>query len=161
MLPQRLTYYRLQPKGVTHADPAGTLLEMSYAMLKNLVPLVDLRGAYPTLPRMLEWIVGHGHFALLSSPQRYRLLGAFMLGLRFQTYSDFLAAICSDTLGDMLLRTGRRCLALILENPLLHDIDKLQHEISAYIEARDFWHAQSDSWEARARAFQAAKSAAV
>jgi hypothetical protein len=149
VLPQRLTYYRLQPKGVTYADPTGTLLEMSYAMMQNLVPLAEKRGAHPSFVRILDWVCGHDNFAALPNRQRCRLVGAFVLGLRFPSYSQFLSVIGSTESDDILLLVGRRSLAMRLENPLLDEVDKLVQDVALYVEARDYWHKQSDIFERR------------
>lgn len=150
VLPQRLTYYRLQPKGVTYADPTGTLLEMSFAMLQNLAPLAERRGAHPSFVRMVEWISQHTNFPSLSNRQRCRLLGAFTLGLRFDSFVHFLSVLGSEERSDHLLLIGRRCLAMACENPLLDQIDKLTEDIVQYIEARDYWKSEADTWQTRA-----------
>ncbi len=49
MLPERLTFLRNQSRGVTRGDPLGTMLELTYARLRNLVPLLEERAQHPSL----------------------------------------------------------------------------------------------------------------
>jgi glycosyltransferase involved in cell wall biosynthesis len=75
LVPQPLTFYRLHARGVTFADPFGTFLELSYAMLRNLVPLAADHALWPTSSTIVDWIGHQQELATLTPGERYRLLG--------------------------------------------------------------------------------------
>lgn len=72
VVPERLTFCRIRPGGVTHGDPLGTLLELSYAMLRNLVPLCEAGALNPTLERIITWTARHPQLSALRPREAYR-----------------------------------------------------------------------------------------
>jgi hypothetical protein len=147
VLPERLTSLRLQSTGVTLGDPTGTLLEVAYAMLRNLVPFAEERAMLPALQRMVEWVARHEQLSTLRPGEAYRLAGMMMMGLppvvNFAAFRDMLSDPVSDP---ALARCGRRCLAFLLGGMSNGDLtDKLLCDIEAYIEARDYWHHRAEA----------------
>ena len=147
VVPEQLTYYRLHPHGVTHADPRGTLLEMSYAMLRNLVPLIEQRAEYQSLVRMMGWITSHDSFTSLHPIEQYRLLGMAITSRNFASFNEF-SRVLSDNernvVNDMI---GRKFHAIATDRTV---ISKLTTDISDYIAARDYWLQQMRAWEEEA-----------
>jgi GT2 family glycosyltransferase len=148
VVPERLTFYRMQARGVTHGDPLGTMLEMAYAMLRNLVPLAEARALHPSVERILGWVARHPQLAALSPGEAYRLLGMLMTSPPLGDFASFRASL-ADPAGDpALVRIGRRCLLLAREEALPPSYaERLQRDLVAITEARDFWHQQSQAWE--------------
>jgi glycosyltransferase involved in cell wall biosynthesis len=156
VVPERLTYMRLHSSGVTHADPLGSLLEITYAMLRNLIPLAEQRAFHPSIARIITWICQHHELSRLLPVHGYRLLGMLMEPLVQKDFASFKAVIYNLDERPELATIGRRCLSLFSPgtDPYL-EINRLHKDIEAYIEAREYWHAQSDHWE---RAYLAAKA---
>jgi glycosyltransferase involved in cell wall biosynthesis len=157
VLPERLLFYRAHPGGVTHADPRGVFLEMSYSTLRNLVPLIEQKALWPSLCRIMEAWIENGMFAALSPFERYRLLGMLMGRPQFANFASFRAAV--ETSGkheDLLVTSGRRLLALV--NGLR---DKRRPDFAAVSEAPDFWHRTSERWEAAANEAEARAASAI
>lgn len=108
---EQLTYYRLQNRGVTHADPRGTLLELSYAMLCNLLPMIEDRAAYVLSTRMLDWVTGAEAFAGLRPIERYRLVGMLLTSPQLRDFRHFTALLASPNDDPAITTAGRRFLA--------------------------------------------------
>ena len=151
VLPEQLTFYRLQRRGVTHVDPQGTLLELSYAMLRNLLPVIEACAVYPLVARILDWIIGNPAFATLPPMERYVLLGMILTSPELQDYTHFSESIRSPV-GDLSLSLlGRRFLALqaapdggFRVTVLLRDeLERLQSQVAAFVEDRDRWQAHA------------------
>jgi glycosyltransferase involved in cell wall biosynthesis len=147
LVPEALTYYRLHARGVTYGDRRGTFLELSYAMLRNLVPLAEARALWPSFTRMLAWVAEHEELALLTPGERYRLLGSMMMRPDAADYAGFIAALQAEDDGNPVADAGRRCLALMRAHPLRLRLHKLESDNLAFMAARDWWHEQSDRWE--------------
>ena len=150
VLPERLVYYRTHPGGVTHADPLGTFLEMSYAALRNLLPAIEEFALWPSLSRISDEWISHSMFPMLRPVERYRLLGMLVIDVPVADFAAFRGAIGGGSDEDAgLVRAGRRLFALSTRTTNIEQ--KLQADIVAYIEARDFWYETSQNWEAAAR----------
>lgn len=109
-----MLFYRTHPGGVTHADPRGTFLEMSYATLRNLVPLIERLAAWPSLSCIIEAWIGNPEFAALRPLERYRLLGMLLADPPVGDFTAFRRAI-TDGMGQhpdlALVTAGQRLLA--------------------------------------------------
>lgn len=142
LVPQRLTFIRVQSTGVTGGDPIGTLLEVTYAMLRNLVPLAEQHAMLPSIQRIVEFVAGHQQLSALGPREAYRLVGATLMGLPpVADFARFRASL-ADPAGDPALeRCGRRCLALLRGE----SGEKLLRDIEAYIDARDYWQQQAEA----------------
>jgi len=150
LLPERLTYLRVHSRGVTHAGPLGTFLETCHLLLKNVVPTIENRATYRSLGRMLQWITEHEQFALLHPRERYHLLGMFLTSPGVADYTGFRAVLTATDGETELATAGRRCLALLSAGPGQNKLEKLQSDIEKYIEARDYFRQQADSWRRKA-----------
>jgi GT2 family glycosyltransferase len=162
VVPERLTSIRLHSRGVTHADPSGTLLEMSYAMLRNLVPLAEARSLYPSIGRMVGWLGRHPSLGRLSPPMAHRLVGMLMQSTPLGDFLHFTALLSDRTAQPELATLGRRTLTLMGPgSEPYQEIEKLQSDIKAFTEARDFFRGQSENWERLYRASEAESQAPV
>lgn len=112
VLAEKLTFYRLHGNGVTYGDPTGSLLEMSYAMLRNLVPAIEARAAWPSLRRIISWWLAHEAFARLRPVERYRLVGMLLLPFAFSDFAEFRAGVQAEAADPALAVAGQRLLAL-------------------------------------------------
>lgn len=148
VLPQTLTFIRMHARGVTHADPLGSFLEMSFAMLRNLLPVCEARALHPSLSRIVSWVGQHPELGNLLPSERYRLLGMFMQGLPMSGFAQFKKMLCHRDEYPHLEDIGRRTLTLVNPGAIHHqERSKLMADLVLFVEARDFWHAQSDRWE--------------
>lgn len=152
VVPQPLTHMRTHTRGVTYADPLGGFLEMSFAMLRNLVPTCDARALHPSFSRIVGWVARHERLSALLPAQRYRLLGMFMQRTPINRYAEFVATLNDTARWPELSDIGRHTLALISPGSGLHqefhqELSKLRQDVLAFVEARDYWQAQSLAWE--------------
>ena len=131
LIPEPLTYCRLQSGGVTHGDPLGTMLEMSYAMLRNLVPLAEARGLNPSLERMVTWVARHRQLSSLPPAEAHRLLGMLMTSPALNDFTAFRAALSADDGDAGLARIGRRTLGLSEGSDREAYVNKLERDIEA------------------------------
>jgi len=145
VVPEPLTYYRVHFGSLTHGDPLGTLLEISYLMLRNLVPLAEARALTVSFERIIDNIVNWPQLSALRPIEAYRLLGMFMTSPQFADYAAFKAMVFSDDADPALARAGRRCLTLARHSLARRDADR-------FADARDFWAEQSAAWKAEYRA---------
>jgi len=153
VIPERLTFMRLHSRGVTHADPAGTLLEMGYAMQRNLVPLAQARSLFPSITRMVAWVGRHSSLSRLRPLQAHRLIGALMQSIEVEDFPAFIALLSDHGVNPELTGVGQRSLTFIGPSADAYlEIGKLLDDIKAYIEAREYFRGQSEEWEHRYRA---------
>jgi glycosyltransferase involved in cell wall biosynthesis len=147
VVPEPLTMYRLHARGVTHVDQLGTFLELSYAMLRNLVPLIEARALWSSFAAILTWVAGHEQLAYLTPGARYRLLGSMLMSPALPDFAGFVDMLqAEEAAHSPLAEAGRRCLALLRANPAT---ERLKSDNAAFIGARDWWHDQADRWEAQ------------
>jgi glycosyltransferase involved in cell wall biosynthesis len=144
VLPEQLTYYRLHSQGVTHADPLGTLLEMSYAMLRNLMPLIEQQAAYSLIPRMVNWITEQDSFGKLHPIEQHRLLAMLATSPDITSFDQFRRRLSDDESDVALDMTGRRLHAIATDRTVIH---QLMTSIAAYIAGRDYWLDQARAWQ--------------
>ena len=144
VLPEALTFYRLHPRGVTFGDPTATFRELCYAMLRNVVPVLEAEGNTAGLARVAHWMVDHGRLTPLPAEQWHRLLGMLLNTPAFVNFNDFMG-IVEDSNGETTLgATGRRLLAVLRSNQKDSTLKKLESDVVAISAARDFWQAQVD-----------------
>ena len=141
VVPEPLTYLRAHTQGVTHGDPLATLLEMSYAMLRNLVPLIEARALNPSLQRMVHYVATHEELSALRPGEAYRLLGMFITPPPLSDYADFIARLSSADADPALARIGRRCLIIVGPS------STAESQFESVERAKDWWRNQSDAWE--------------
>jgi glycosyltransferase involved in cell wall biosynthesis len=148
VLPEELTFMRVHSRGVTHADPGGTFLEMSFAMLRNLVPYCEARALHPVYARMVEWVGQNVSLSSLLPVESYRLLGMFAQASAVSSFVEFVSLLREPDEQPQLADIGKRVLALVhLGAAPYQEMSKLRKDVELFIEARDFWHTQSDRWE--------------
>jgi glycosyltransferase involved in cell wall biosynthesis len=169
VLPEKLTFMRVQPRGVTKGDRVGTLLELAWAGIRNLLPVIEERALWPSFERLCTWLVNEEQLAALEARQRERLLSMLVAPPAVPDFAAFKQILAThdperEALGRRVLTLARRSSELAHWSPTISNVDglqpgnyvaKLEHDIRAYIEARDFWKGQSDAWEA---AYQEAAS---
>jgi len=113
VIPEKLTYYRMHGRNITHKNPAQQYLEICYLMAENLSPLIEKTASYNALSDMIRWAHHHEQFASLSPIQRYRLIYIFLSGMQFGGFSHFCAFLSSVDRRELDDLTGRRVLALL------------------------------------------------
>ena len=159
LVQQQLTFQRLHSRGVTHTDPAGTLMELGYAMVRNLSPLAEARALFEAQGQMVRWLARHPNLITLTPQQSLRLLSALVTLPETSDFANFRASLSEAKADTALARIGR---AVLLDSAAYvppGTVEKLQADILAYIEARDYWKAQSESaaeardyWKAQVKA---------
>ncbi|SOZ35762.1 glycosyltransferase family 2 protein [Cupriavidus neocaledonicus] len=148
IVPQQLTFMRLHKRGVTHADPLGQFLELSYAMMRNLIPLAEARALHPTVESIIAWVARHGELCKLEPRHAYRLLGIVLATPEFADFTAFRSEVLSDEPDNALVRAGRRALTTYREgSPGFAYANKLERDIGEFIHARNYWQAQAEHWE--------------
>lgn len=145
LVQQPLTFQRLQARGVTHADPAGTLLELGYAMVRNLSPLAEARALFEAQSQMVRWLARHPNLIALTPKQSLRLLAALITLPPISDFASFLASLSAAEDDPVMARIGRAALLDSEVYVLPGTVEKLNSDILAYIEARDYWKARAGS----------------
>jgi len=154
VLAEPLTYYRRHPDGLTHGDATGTFLEMSYAVLRNLLPLVEAGEDDGALALVAKWMVERRQNIEMPSRQWHRLFGMLIQTPALTDFADFARAVDAEPGAADLDTAGRRVLAVFGPDIESSQLEKLQGELAAVADARDFWHRTSDAWEAQCRSLQ-------
>jgi len=148
VIPEPLTFMRMHSRGVTHANPTGTLLEMGYATQRNLVPLAQARSLFPSITRMVNWLGNHPSLSRLHPSQAHRMIGTLMQSTTVEDFPHFVALLADDTACPELAGIGQRCLPFIAPTSDAHQLSvKLNEDIKAFIEARDYFKGESEKWE--------------
>jgi len=148
IVPERLTCVRLHARGVTHADPRATLLEMSYAKQRNLLPLAEARSLLCSISRMISWAGNHPSLTRLLPSQRYRLLGMLMLPTEVDDFAHYAAVLSEPAVQPSLAGLGRRALVLVgPDYDSQSEMFKLLDDVKAYIAAKEFFRAEAQKWE--------------
>lgn len=156
LVQQPLTFQRLQARGVTHADPAGTLLELGYAMVRNLSPLAEARALFEAQGQMVRWLARHPNLIALTPHQSLRLLAALITLPPTSDFASFRASLTQTEADPAVARIGRAALLNSAAYVPPGTVEKLNADILAYIEARDYWKAQSEAWECNYHAISGA-----
>ncbi|MBS7789688.1 glycosyltransferase [Roseococcus sp. SDR] len=154
------TFYRLQSRGVTHADPVGTLIEMSYATIRNLAPLAERRCLFEALSDMLVWLAKNPQIISVT-PREASRLAAYMLTLPAQTdFPAFRESLKAEDPTGVLDRLGRFGLLQGKAHVPSGLLEKLYADLDAFTEARDYWRSQAEAWEREARLLSGQAAAA-
>ena len=161
MVPEKLTFLRIQPRGVTRSDPLGSLLELAYARLRNLVPLLEEKAQHPSFLQMVQWLITEPNFCMLPPAQLHRLVGLLMAPPPEGDYLAFRAYLGDATRDPWLATMGRRMLAYGLE--VQEQVARLTRDLGAIEGAKNHWHgkaeaalAEAEHWRQAAAALQAA-----
>jgi hypothetical protein len=113
VLPQELTFMRIHSQQVTHIDPVGTFIEMSFAALRNLLPRCEQYALYSSYAALVAWVGQNPALSRLMPPQAFRLIGMFVEATPVSTFSEFRALLESEDDRPHLSDLGRRGLALM------------------------------------------------
>jgi GT2 family glycosyltransferase len=116
VVPEPLTFLRLQESGVTHADPLSTALELSYAMLRNLVPLAEKMDNDPAFNHIASWIIKNPQLNTLPPFVVHRLAGMVLEAPPPGTFDEFRSLLFSEVNRTDLTRLGQRTLSLLSRN---------------------------------------------
>ena len=90
---EKLTFSRLQERGVTRVNPAETFLEMSYAVARNLMRLAEARSLYGSMARMLSNAMHDPQLVSLAPQQADRLIGTLAALPQLSDYDSFRAGL--------------------------------------------------------------------
>lgn len=148
LVQQPLTYYRVHTRGVTHGDPIGTLLEIGYAMARNLVPLMEQRAQYPSFQRMVNWLIAQSNLSAAPPVLTQRLLGLLVAPRPEGDYLSFYAYLTDAKRDPWLGAMGRRVLAYGTETQEI--LDGLHRNLAAVDGAKNHWHAEAELARAEA-----------
>jgi len=150
VVPHELTFMRVHSRQVTHVDPLGTFLEMSFAALRNLLPRCERLALYTSYAGIVAWVGHNPGLSGLLPVQSFRLLGMFIEVTPVTTFREFRQLLEDEGERPYLAELGRRGLTLVTHGASpFHEVNKLQKDILQFVEARDYWHAKSDMWEER------------
>ena len=117
VVPEKLVYYRVHGGGVTHKDPRGTILEMSYATIRNLAPIIEQNATWPSLRRIVQGWVSNPSFLGLRPIERYRLFGMLLGEPVVGDFAAFQDVVVNGAAADgKLVTAGRRLMALTVED---------------------------------------------
>ena len=103
-----LHLYRVHGNNSGYSDPMRAFLELTYAVGKNLIPLMEAPQRLRSMGKMVEWILGHEHFASLPEVDRYRLLALLLSAPDLADFAAFKAALVDDRNDPALTELGRR-----------------------------------------------------
>ena len=154
VIPERLIYYRVHGGGITHGDPVGTMLEMAYAALRNLIPTAEARALNPTVGRILHQLARNSFVDHLPPAALYRLFGIMMASPALVDYQAFRAALYDGPDDAVLSRVGRRALGLdTIWDRIMKEVVEVPVEVPVHIpfstrdpigKAYEFWHSESN-----------------
>jgi len=108
MVPEKLTFMRSHPRGVTRADLTRSVLEICFALRKNVRPIIEKRGLWPSFAQVLRWIGTNPEVSNLPARERERLMALMFTDDLFGTFADFRMALSSPA--PTLEVLGRRAL---------------------------------------------------
>jgi glycosyltransferase involved in cell wall biosynthesis len=158
LVKEQLTFSRLHPRGITRADLHRSFLEISFALLKNIVPLIERQALWPSFSELLRWVGTHRELAALSPRERERLLALLMTGAAIPAYADFRAVLAKP---DSSLETiGRRALFTLAQGELaktqdvrslLAEVERLKGEVRQLSDACKYLKSKSEQGEQDAR----------
>jgi GT2 family glycosyltransferase len=156
VLPEELTFMRVHAGQVTHGDPLGTFLEMTFAALRNLLPRCERLSLYSSYAAIVAWAAENPALPRLPPTCAFRLMGMLLEGTPVSTFREFKALLESTKDRPYLAELGRRTLALLGHGESVQL--GLRRYLRSVIQARDYWHqgrdhwkSQSDMWEAKYR----------
>jgi glycosyltransferase involved in cell wall biosynthesis len=87
-----------------YSVPLRSFKELSYAMWRNLMPTAETTAHCHLMGPMIQWVMVHPEFHLMSQTQRYRMLGLILGPPSLTPFTAFDAAILDE---DDLELTGR------------------------------------------------------
>jgi glycosyltransferase involved in cell wall biosynthesis len=145
VLPEPLTYYRVHDRAITHRDPVGTFLELSYATMRNLVPFTEEQKRDDALALIVRWLTAEADRIGLDVSRSHRLCGMLVRTPEFADFADFTRQLATEEDNQGLAVSGRRVRAALPTDTETRFLAKLQADLAAVSAARDFWHDQVES----------------
>ena len=138
ILPHELTFMRVHPRQVTHAEPHAAFLERSFATLRNLVPRCESLALHMSYVAILDWVSHNPSLSRLQPNHAFRLIGMFLEATPVSTFRGFRELLERDDDRPYLADLGRRGLALLTHGG--PEASKLHKRLLQMTEARDYWH---------------------
>ena len=89
LVPQRLTYMRVHPGGVTHADPLRSFLEISYIVCKNVIPALIRDRKIDSWYFVMDWWCNSPQLVNLDAIQLVNIFAQLLNPGRFKSFGDF------------------------------------------------------------------------
>jgi glycosyltransferase involved in cell wall biosynthesis len=93
VLPIPMLCYRAHGENASSKDVKGSFLEKSYAFQRNISPTIKNWATSSLMRMMIDWIVAHEQFALLSERERYQLLACILTSSQITPFGAFRAAL--------------------------------------------------------------------
>jgi glycosyltransferase involved in cell wall biosynthesis len=147
VVPEKLVFCRIHSGGVTRGDPRATFLEMSYAILRNLVPVIEQHAAWPSLNRIIQAWISNPTFLRLRSIERYRLLGMLLGELPSCDFAAFRRIVFDGAAEDgKLVMAGRRLMALTVGPCEPKERGATLSEETIKIMAAEVWRERRRRW---------------
>jgi glycosyltransferase involved in cell wall biosynthesis len=89
LVPQRLTYMRVHPGGVTHGDPFRAFLEISYIVCKNVVPTLIKEGKTDSWYFLIDWWCNSPQVEKLDDIQFSNIFAQLLKPRVFKNFAEF------------------------------------------------------------------------
>jgi glycosyltransferase involved in cell wall biosynthesis len=142
VIPERLTDYRLHSAGLTYGDPKATFLELSYSLLRRLLPVISALRDTSLIAQVFNWMTSDPHFLAFSDDVAARLAGLLVQGSDPGHYIDFVHFLENGGNNDSVLRSSGRRLLDINEG--------LKIQRAELLEAATWHREQLARWEIEA-----------
>lgn len=139
MVPERLTQYRLHSRGLTYGDPKATFLELSYSLIRRLLPMLSDAGDQDGLNQAQQWMTSEPQFLALDAEAQARLATLFLCGWddSFLCFEGIVGG--SETASRDLSTAGRR---------LLQMAQGIKAKLEAASDAAKWHGQQAENWKA-------------
>jgi glycosyltransferase involved in cell wall biosynthesis len=91
-----LLWRRRHGANADYSNPMRAFLELSFAMMKNLMPMTESPLSRHSAAKMIGWVMGHDQLALMPEVERYRVLALLSNVQKVPEFSVFKAALADD-----------------------------------------------------------------
>jgi glycosyltransferase involved in cell wall biosynthesis len=158
LVKEQLTFMRRHSRAVTGGDPVRSFLEVSFALQKNIVPLLERRALWLSFSELLRWVGTHRELPFLSPRERERLVALLMRGTTIPAYAGFRAALGEPD--PSLEAIGRRAFFTLAQGELaktqdvlwlLAEVERLEGEVRRLGTTYNYLKSHSEQWEQDAR----------
>lgn len=156
IVPEKLCSYRWHGGNVTFKDPPILYLEIAYIFARNVMPIIEQKALYATMPHVVSWFSDHEQFAKLSPRARYRVIASLFGRAPVSDFASYREAILSPAPDPERETLGRRIFALFKCSPdhiagLAYEFDTKRLTASV-----DYYRKSCEEWELRCKALEAA-----
>jgi len=141
VIPLKLTCMRTHERGVTYANPLETFLEMTFSMIKNLIPYCEDRCLNSSIVDIINWVCSHHEFISLLPNQRCRLLGLLLSLKKFDDFNNFKTSLFNINEDFKLEENFGRRILILLNGGMIDSIafnQNLPKHIHAFLTIRSF-----------------------